>query len=133
VLVSAFAFGGRPREAVARAAASATCCVSRDLLAEYRAVPQELLDEGKLTHDQWRALVAGMAAFVAEAQVVVTRRSLRVCRDPADNMVLECCLAARADFLVTGDRDLLDLPAAVMRASGLGQLRIMTPRAYVSA
>jgi len=33
----------------------------------------------------------------------------RICRDPTDNIVLGCALAAQADYLVTGDRDLLDL------------------------
>jgi putative PIN family toxin of toxin-antitoxin system len=33
----------------------------------------------------------------------------KICRDPADNAILGCALTARADFLVTGDRDLLDL------------------------
>jgi uncharacterized protein len=32
-----------------------------------------------------------------------------VCRDPWDDMFLSCALAARADSIVTGDKDLLDL------------------------
>jgi putative PIN family toxin of toxin-antitoxin system len=32
------------------------------------------------------------------------------CPDPADQMFLEAAAAARADYLVTKDRDLLDLP-----------------------
>ena len=31
------------------------------------------------------------------------------CRDPKDDHVLACSLAAKADYLVTGDADLLDL------------------------
>jgi putative PIN family toxin of toxin-antitoxin system len=30
-------------------------------------------------------------------------------RDPEDNMVIECALAARAHYIVTGDNDLLEL------------------------
>ncbi len=33
-----------------------------------------------------------------------------VCRDPEDNFVLELAETAEADYLVTRDRDLLDLP-----------------------
>jgi predicted nucleic acid-binding protein len=33
----------------------------------------------------------------------------KTCRDPADNVVLGCAIAAQVDYLVTGDRDLLDL------------------------
>ena len=32
-----------------------------------------------------------------------------ISRDPADNPILECCLEANADYLVTGDHDLLSL------------------------
>jgi uncharacterized protein len=47
----------------------------------------------------------------------VMRRSLRVklqgnvsvCRDPKDDMLLECAARAKADLLLTGDRDLLVL------------------------
>ncbi len=35
--------------------------------------------------------------------------SPRVCRVPTDNIVLGWSLTAEADYLVTGDRDLLDL------------------------
>jgi putative PIN family toxin of toxin-antitoxin system len=34
------------------------------------------------------------------------------CADPADQMFIEAAVAARADYLVTKDRELLDLPSA---------------------
>ena len=59
----------------------------------------------------WRSDVA------AEALDLIREHSLRVrlygtvsvCRDPGDNMVLECAERARADLIVTGDKDLLVL------------------------
>jgi len=32
-----------------------------------------------------------------------------VCRDPEDNMVLECALEGHAQYIVSGDKDLLEL------------------------
>jgi len=32
-----------------------------------------------------------------------------VCRDPDDDAILTCVLEAKADYLVTGDEDLLEL------------------------
>ena len=32
-----------------------------------------------------------------------------VCRDPDDDMFISCAVSGRADFIVSGDRDLLDL------------------------
>jgi hypothetical protein len=46
-------------------------------------------------------------------------------------MVLECCRAARATVLITGDGDLLALAKAVTQVSGLRRLRILSPRAYL--
>jgi putative PIN family toxin of toxin-antitoxin system len=47
----------------------------------------------------------------------------RVCRDQDDDHVLACAKAARADYLVTGDSDLLDLKQ-------FGGISILTPRDF---
>jgi putative PIN family toxin of toxin-antitoxin system len=105
--------------------------VSPEILAEYREVPEQLRSSGKVTADQRQALVSGIAAFVAEARVVTPAQPVKICRDPEDNMVLECCRAARASVLITGDRDLLDLARTVTRTAGLRRLAILTPRAFL--
>jgi putative PIN family toxin of toxin-antitoxin system len=46
-----------------------------------------------------------------------------VCRDPDDNAILACVLEARADYLVTGDEDLLELKV-------FKGIRIVTPRDF---
>ena len=63
--------------------------------------------------------------FLREHEVVPKPKepaSLPV-RDPADRWILASALAARADVLVTGDRDLLDIAAQ-------SPLRILDPRAF---
>ena len=125
VLVSAFAFGGVPEKAVKKAFAEAELYVSPDLLREYRDVPLALEGEGKLTRAQLKALITGLAAFVSRVIIVNPHRKLDVCRDAEDNMVLECCLEARARFLVSGDKDLLDLRELPF------DLRILKPRQFI--
>jgi putative PIN family toxin of toxin-antitoxin system len=123
--VSAFAFGGTPRAAVRKALTEADICVSLKLLKEYRDVPTLLHSKGKINDQQFTALISGMAAVVAVARLVHPKKRIQVCRDPADDLLLECCLASGADYLVTGDRDLLsvrNLPFS---------LRVLTPRSYV--
>jgi putative PIN family toxin of toxin-antitoxin system len=125
VLVSAFAFGGTPSEVVRKAFSEAEICVSPELLKECRDVPTLLHSEGKITDRQFTALISGIAAVVAVARMVHPKKRIKVCRDPVDDMVLECCHASVADYLITGDRDLLsfqNLPFS---------LRILTPRGYV--
>jgi predicted nucleic acid-binding protein len=36
-------------------------------------------------------------------------RRVSVCRDPDDNRVLECALDGHVEYIITGDKDLLDL------------------------
>lgn len=51
-------------------------------------------------------LFDGYAALVVH---VIPAETQRVCRDPDDDHVLACALAARADAVVSGDGDLLTL------------------------
>jgi uncharacterized protein len=51
-------------------------------------------------------------------------RVTNVCRDRDDNKYLECALAANADYIITGDRDLLDLKE-------YGGVKIMNARDYL--
>lgn len=129
--MSAFAFGGRPSLAVSRLLVDAEIWVSPDLLDEYRQVPGELEQSGKISREQTTSLVAGIAAFVAEATVCNPRKRIILCRDPEDNMLLDCCLAADAALLITGDRDLLDIPRNALQAAGLRTLRIIRPGRYL--
>jgi putative PIN family toxin of toxin-antitoxin system len=72
-------------------------------------VPLALEIEGKIDHVQLKALISGIATFVTKAKIVYPAKRVSVCRDPKDNMILNCCLAAGAEFLITGDKDLLNI------------------------
>jgi uncharacterized protein len=55
----------------------------------------------------------------------------RIARDPDDDHVLACALAARADVIVSGDRDLLDLgtyQSIQVVSSADAALRLMAPK-----
>jgi predicted nucleic acid-binding protein len=54
--------------------------------------------------EQFNTWIAGIAAVVATASMVLPRKRVKVCRDSSDDMLLECCLAAEAEYLVTGTR-----------------------------
>ena len=125
MLVSAFAFGGIPEKAIKKAFAETDIYVSPSILKEYREVPLILEDDKKLTQAQLKALISGLAAFVARTIVVHPRKKTFVCRDPADNMLLECCLESKADILISGDRDLLDIKVLPFH------LKILTPRKFL--
>ena len=56
--------------------------------------------------------------------VVPLPLSARVCRDPDDDLVLATALAAEADVIITGDKDLLTLKTH-------GGVRIRSPRQFM--
>ncbi len=125
MLISAFVFGGIPEKAVKKAFNETELYVSPALLEEYREVPLALEREGKLTRIQLKALLSGLASFVTKAIIVYPQKKIFLCRGPEDNMVIECCLESKANFLITGDKDLLDMKPLTF------QLRILSPRKFV--
>jgi predicted nucleic acid-binding protein len=67
--------------------------------------------------------------FAAEWVDALDERSLPVSsRDVKDNKFLACALGARADYLVSGDADLLVLNGD----PALGKTRIVTPRELIT-
>lgn len=126
MVISAFVFGGPPRRALMKAFEEAEICVSPTLLNEYRDVPETLFGTGRDGREQFKGLIAGIAAFVSMARVVLPRNTLKICRDPKDSMLLECCAEAGANVLITVNRDLLDIGDLPFR------LRILTPRTFMT-
>ena len=64
----------------------------------------------RLTDDEREDLLGD---FLPQCETVAVPKGIEVsdCRDPLDRPFLELAIAAGADWLVTGDKDLLDLAA----------------------
>ena len=67
---------------------------------------------------------ATLATVLTRAIRVRLRGTVKECRDPDDDMFLECAARANADLLIAGDRDLLVL-------GSYKGARILTPAEYV--
>lgn len=68
-----------------------------------------------------------LAGFAEKILMVQVRGTLRgVCRDPSDDMVVECAVEAGAEVIVSGDNDLLSLKR-------YKSIRIVTPRVFLRA
>lgn len=67
---------------------------------------------------------AALETVLARAIRVRLRGTVKVCRDPEDDMFLECAALANADLLIAGDQDLLIL-------GSYKGTRILTPAEYV--
>ena len=79
----------------------------------------------KFSWGQHRATSALRAIWARGIRVKI-RGTVKECRDPSDDMFLECAALAKADLLVAGDNDLLTLGA-------YKQTRIVTPSEYLKA
>jgi putative PIN family toxin of toxin-antitoxin system len=60
----------------------------------------------------------------SDAEWVTPRFKIAASRDPKDNPVLECAVAGKANFIVSGDKDLLDL-------NSFRKITIINPRQFL--
>lgn len=101
VVASASFWRGAPFDCLAAwAQGRCVAVVSATLLAEYH----ETVEELRLDYPD-RKFVAWVSALTESAELVFpAERATGATSDPDDEMVLECALAAEADFIVTGDK-----------------------------
>ena len=78
---------------------------------------------GKYSIDA-EAIETFVAELAASGEMVAPTRRIEVCRDADDNAVLEAAVAGRANYIVTGDEDLLVLDP-------FEDIRIITPRVFL--
>ncbi len=127
VLVSAI-FGGIPLACVKRAYHYQVCYTTA-IETELLSLPKKLA--GKLSSEQGLRLLHHLRVSLARGVHVRPRRRINCCRDPKDNAYLEASLAAKANFLITGDRDLLEITPKALEDVGLGSLLIVTPKQFL--
>ncbi|MDD5308491.1 MAG: putative toxin-antitoxin system toxin component, PIN family [Deltaproteobacteria bacterium] len=127
VLVSA-AFGGTPLDAVARVFHGHDAFISDDVERELIAVAEKLA--GKLPSKAAAAVRERFRALLALAHRVRVAEKVHVCRDATDDCYLSLAKAARAHFLITGDRDLLVIPESDLRRHGV-PCAIVTPKQFL--
>ena len=101
VVASASFWRGAPFDCLAAwAQGRFVAVVSSNLLAEYH----ETVEELRLDYPS-RKCVAWAEALTESAELVFpVERASGSTPDPGDEMILECALAAEADFIVSGDK-----------------------------
>jgi uncharacterized protein len=123
ILISAFLFGGKPEMVLERALLGHVSLVaSRDILNEL---------EGVLCGKKFRYPPEIARSIVREfetmCEIVAPTRSLAVVKaDPYGNMVLECAVEAKVDYVVSGDSHLLKLER-------LEDIPILSPAQFLEA
>ena len=118
VLISGLCFGGRPAQVLERALTGRIkLFTSAVLIAEFKAVM-----DAKFPGRQ--AAVLDTLNELSQLWEVIPDSALpslrHVTADPTDDRVLECAVAARADFILSGDKHLLNLKS-------FGKIPILAP------
>ncbi len=121
VVISALNFGSR-QSAPVRALEKA---VQVDAIASCDEMNSELIRILVEKFDWSYERVQGELAPLLRSSIrVELQGTVHVCRDPDDDKILECAERARANLIITGDKDLLSLRTH-------GRARIVTPAAYL--
>jgi putative PIN family toxin of toxin-antitoxin system len=105
ILVSAIVFpGGRADEALHR------IIEEQDVLVLSKPILDEFLGVLARKFSRDAEELAHLAVFLTSlAEMAMPARRLRALKDDADNRILECAVAGRADAIVTGDQAILQL------------------------
>jgi putative PIN family toxin of toxin-antitoxin system len=107
VLVSALLFTGEPSKMVDLwRQGEMVPLISREIFDELRAVLA--YPKFSLTSEEIQSIIEN--EILPYLGVVEIKGKVRgVCRDPGDDKFLECALSGAAHFVVSGDKDLIDL------------------------
>jgi putative PIN family toxin of toxin-antitoxin system len=110
VFISGLFFSGTPRRLyLAWTQGAFTGVLTPEILAEYRRVAVAFLSRGyDVQIEEALDLVVQHSVFIEAAPL-----PSGLCRDPNDDMFVACALAADADCVISGDKDLLALRGQV--------------------
>ena len=127
VIISA-AFGGKPLEAVVRALEDHEVYLSLTIERELQEVISGL--SKKLTKEQILFIREKFEQLLSLVKRISVSTHVVLSRDPKDDHYLSLCKEAGAEFLVTGDKDLLSLSQDRLKANRIS-CKIVTPQAFL--
>ena len=127
VMISA-AFGGRPLEAVVQALQNHEVYLSLTIERELREVILGL--SKKLTEEQIFFIHEKIQRLLSLAKRVSVSTHVVLSRDAKDDHYLSLCREVGADFLVTGDKDLLSISQESLKKNKISCL-IVSPQEFL--
>ncbi|MYI87944.1 MAG: putative toxin-antitoxin system toxin component, PIN family [Synechococcus sp. SB0672_bin_10] len=106
-MISALLFNDSvPGRAFTRALDQGRILVSEALVGELSRVLGRDRFDRYVTREERDAF---LGSLIRESDLIATTETVRVCRDPKDDKVLEVAINGKATFIITGDADLLVL------------------------
>ena len=127
VIISA-AFGGKPLEAFVRALEDHEVYLSEAIAQELLGVLSGL--SKKLSEDQLSLIHEKIQQLLTLATPVSLSTHVVLSRDPKDDHYLSLCKETGAEFLVTGDKDLLSISQDELKANGIS-CKVVSPQEFL--
>ena len=119
VFVSGIIWSGKPAQIVSKWLRDEfELILSAELLAEYIEVIERLSKDPSLS-TRWQESLIKSATFCSVTHTV------DICRDPNDNFILALGLAANAEYIISGDKDILSISEF--------PIKIVSPATFLSA
>ncbi len=120
VLISGLIWEGTPKKIIDKFRFDNlySLILSPELIHEFRT---KLLKKFRLEQklvNQW------VQEITESAQLVIPHYVTKICRDPNDNMILDTASGGQADFIISGDKDLLSMVI-------FKKIPIITPRKFL--
>ncbi len=121
VIASAIFFGGKPRMLIDILMSNQIeAYVTNDIIMEYKETIAYLQNKyAKIP------VLVPLAAIIESMKVIEPITSVTVCRDSDDNKFIGCAVDAKCLFIVSGDKDLLDLHE-------YGDIKIITVSEFIT-
>ena len=124
------AYGGKPLEAVTQALEKHQVYLSESIRRELEQTFVKL--SRKLSREQISFIQEKIGQILTKAKCITVSASVAVSRDAADDHSLGLCKETRADFLITGDKDLLSISREDLKKHGVSCL-ILTARMFLES
>jgi putative PIN family toxin of toxin-antitoxin system len=122
------AFGGKPLEAVVRALEDHEVYLSQAIERELQGVIPGL--SKKLSREQILFIQEKIEQWLSLAKRISVSTHIVLSRNAKDDHYLSLCKEAKADFLITGDKDLLSISQEGLKKYGILCL-IVSPQEFL--
>ena len=120
VLVSGIFWGGLPEKILLMAIEDKIdVYATEEILSEYFRIIDKIGKKDKELCSQWKMLLVQLV------KIVEPIKKIKICRDPKDDMFLECAVSCGAKYLISGDDDLLSIKE-------INKTQIITTKDYLN-
>jgi len=114
--------GSKPSKAFSVCIKQGVILFSSSTLSELEDVLWRKKFDPYISHDERKQF---LSSFILHSTPVEINEKITACRDPKDNKFLELAVCGKADFIISGDKDLLIL-------SPFRNIQILTPHNFIN-